>query len=141
MRNILSRRSRDERGASLLEFALVIPVFALVLYALIFFGAALSTKHRVTSAAAEAARAAVGAPSPAQAETMAMDRVVQILGAPNGRYVRTAAASPCGTHQCVEVVVTWDYANHPVVPGEFGLENLIGGEGGTIVSKAMVQYA
>lgn len=141
MRKTFSRRSRDERGASLVEFALVIPIFALVLYALIFFGAALSTKHQVTSAAAEAARSAVGAATPAAAENLAKARVDSILGAANGRYVRTAVASPCGTHQCVEVVITWDYRNHPVVPGEFGLDNLIGGGGGTIVSKATVQYA
>src|SRR5438270_9596571 len=55
------KRLHGENGVELLEFALVIPIFVFVLYGLIAFGLMLSAKQTVTNAAAEGARAAVGA--------------------------------------------------------------------------------
>src|SRR5437588_6838703 len=55
------KRLRGENGVEMLEFALVIPIFVFVLYGLIAFGLMLSAKQTVTNAAAEGARAAVGA--------------------------------------------------------------------------------
>src|SRR2546423_13790868 len=54
------RRERD-RGAVLVEFALVFILFAFICYALVVFGLALNLKSNLTHAASEGARAAVGA--------------------------------------------------------------------------------
>ena len=63
------RRERGESGAALVEFALVIGLFMLILYGLISYGMILATKQRVTNAASEAARSAVGETSDANAKT------------------------------------------------------------------------
>lgn len=55
-----SLRRRDQRGAALVEFALVLIPLTFVLYGLIAFGTMLALKQSVTSAAAEGARAVVG---------------------------------------------------------------------------------
>lgn len=110
----------------MVEFSLVVGIFVMVLYGLIYFGMALATKQRVTNAAAEGARAAVGAASAADAQTIAQNRVQSLLGAPNGRYTVTPVAAPCNTSaatgpQCIKVTITYDWENHPVVPAAPGL--------------------
>src|SRR4051812_45463695 len=51
---------KNERGAALLEFALVFGIFVFVLYGLIAFGMMMSMKQNITHAATEGARAAIG---------------------------------------------------------------------------------
>jgi Flp pilus assembly protein TadG len=115
----------------------------MVLYGLIYFGMALATKQRVTNAAAEGARAAVGQTTAALAQSTAQTRVIALLGTQNGRYTVTPVAAPCDSAaptgpQCVTVTITWDWAGHPVVPAAPGLRifpiNSLG-------SQAVVQYA
>src|SRR5690554_621936 len=48
---------RNDRGAAMLEFAIVLPILLTLLVGMIFFGLALNTKQDVTRAAAEGARA------------------------------------------------------------------------------------
>jgi Flp pilus assembly protein TadG len=108
------------------EFALVFGLFVMILYGLIAFGMVLATKQRVTNAAAEAARAAVGVADVAAAETVATDRVTKLLGTSGGRYTATAVGAPCdplvtGGAECITVRITWDYENHPIVPPAPGL--------------------
>ncbi len=140
MRKRLIRR--DERGAALVEFALVVPLFVFVLYALIAFGLALSTKHKVTNAAAEGARAGVGAADYATATSRATSRITTVLGAPAGRYAVTipaeAAAPSCGAEKCLSVTIVWDYQNYPVVPEALGLGVALPD---TVSSTAIVDYS
>lgn len=56
----LAGLGRGEDGASAVEFALIIPVFLMIVFGIITFGAYLSVIHAVQQLAAEAARAAVG---------------------------------------------------------------------------------
>jgi Flp pilus assembly protein TadG len=131
----------------MVEFALVVGIFVMVLYGLIYFGMALATKQRVTNAAAEGARAAVGQTS-ATAAGVATTRVNALLGGtakgytigpdPTGPRVGPCdPAVPAGA-QCVTVTITWDWAGHPVVPAAPGLRifpiNNLG-------STAVVQYS
>ena len=137
------RPGRDEAGAALVEFALVVTLFVSILYGLIYFGMALATKQRVTNAAAEGARAAVGATSPGDAQTMAENRVVALLGAPNGRYTVTPVAAACDTSttsgpQCIRVTISYDWENHPAVPAAPGLDLA---PVRTLGSSAIVQYS
>jgi len=127
----------------MVEFSLVIVLFVSVLYALIYFGMALATKQRVTNAAAEGARAAVGAPTPEAARHRAEARVLSLLDPPNGRYtvvpVDAACPPPAAAGAlCMTVTVRYDWANYPVVAAAPGLGVFPLDE---IISKAVVQYA
>jgi Flp pilus assembly protein TadG len=130
-------RRGDESGAALVEFALVIGIFMLVLYGLISYGMIMATKQRVTNAASEAARSAVGEANDADAIAAATTRLNTLLSGSAGKYTPVVTTAACGTSTCVKVTVTWDWKNHPVVPpapgiGLFTPDN--------IVSEAQVQY-
>ncbi|MGH9265802.1 MAG: TadE family protein [Acidimicrobiales bacterium] len=134
-------RRRDQKGAALVEFAMVVGLFVMILYGLIYFGMALATKQRVTNAAAEGARAAVGATDTA-VQGIAEDRVKSLLGEPNGRYTVVPVAAACDSGnptgpQCITVTISWDWENHPVVPAAPGLRLA---PVDTLGSKATVQY-
>jgi Flp pilus assembly protein TadG len=51
--------ARDDRGAVLVEFALIVPILMMLLFGIIQFGIALDRQQAVTSAARQGARAAI----------------------------------------------------------------------------------
>jgi Flp pilus assembly protein TadG len=128
---------RDQSGAAAVEFALVVGLFIFILYGLISFGMILATKQRITNAAAEGARAAVGQASPAAAVSAATARVLA-AGLPAGAYTPTYSTAQCGSNQCITVTITYDLDGHPVIPPAPGLGHLIPP---TISSMAVVQYS
>ena len=69
------RRSRRGRGQALAEFAIVIPVFLLVLSGILDFGFALYTRMSVINVAREGARAAVLATDMSTIPTVVFGRV------------------------------------------------------------------
>ena len=113
---------RDQSGAAAVEFALVVGLFVFILYGLIAFGMVLATKQRVTNAAAEGARAAVGSANPTDAISAATARVLA-AGLPFGAYTPTYSTAPCGTTgtECITVTITYDLDGHPVIPPAPGL--------------------
>ena len=132
---------RDQSGAAAVEFALVVGLFVFILYGLISFGMILATKQRVTNAAAEGARAAVGQTNAADAKNAAIARVLA-AGLPAGSYsIGPGAGEPtvaaCGSNQCITVTVTYNLAGNPVVPPAPGLGLVTPN---TISSTAVVQY-
>jgi Flp pilus assembly protein TadG len=84
-RKSISARRRHQRleGAAAVEFALVLPLFALLLLGLIDFGHFFFTMNTITNAAREGARRAVvtSDATGAQAKTMAYDGACQYLAA------------------------------------------------------------
>ncbi len=128
---------RDQRGAALVEFALVIGLFVFIIYGLVAFGMILATKQRVTNAAAEGARAAVGQTSSAGAVSAATARVQTALGMP-GAYAPVYSTAACGSNQCITVTITYNLATNPVVPPAPGLGLVTPN---TVSSTAVVQYA
>ncbi|HUR24083.1 MAG TPA: TadE/TadG family type IV pilus assembly protein [Acidimicrobiales bacterium] len=128
---------RDQSGAAAVEFALVVGLFVFILYGLISFGMILATKQRITNAAAEGARAAVGQTSAAAAVTAATNRVLA-AGLPAGAYTPTYATAACGSNQCITVTITYNLAGNPVVPPAPGLGLVTPS---TISSSAVVQYS
>jgi len=62
----LSRLIDDRSGTSALEFAIIAPLFFLVLFTLIAYGIYLSVTHAVQQVAADAARTAVAGLNPAE---------------------------------------------------------------------------
>lgn len=128
---------RDQSGAALVEFSLVILLFVFILYGLISFGMILATKQRITNAAAEGARAAVGQVSSATAISAATARVLA-AGLPAGNYTPTYTTAACGSNQCITVTITYNLAAHPVVPPAPGLGLVTPS---SITSTAVVQYS
>lgn len=109
------RPTRNEDGAALVEFAMVVGLFAFILYGLISFGMVVATKQRVTSAAADGARAAVGAPDIATAQLQARERVEAKLGTTG--YLATYVADPTNCPapaECIKVSIAFDL---PPAPG------------------------
>jgi len=119
------------------EFALVVGLFIFILYGLIAFGMILATKQRITNAAAEGARAAVGQTSASAAVTAATNRVLA-AGLPVGAYTPTYSTGACGLNQCITVTITYNLATNPVIPPAPGLGLVTPS---TITSSAVVQYS
>ena len=132
------RRERGESGAALVEFALVVGLFMLILYGLISYGMIMATKQRVTNAASEAARSAVGQTTDAAAISTATTRRELAAVRLGGQlHARSSPPSPCGASTCVKVKIDWDYKNHPVVPPAPGIGLFTPDH---IISEAQVQY-
>jgi Flp pilus assembly pilin Flp len=111
---------RDESGAALVEFAVVMSLFVFILYGLIAFGMALALKQSMTSAAADAARSAIGATDPVAA---AQATVAQRLGWLGSRYQASDSPAPVvaqcpndASKQCIRVQLNYPYGSRPLVP-------------------------
>ncbi|MCU1451039.1 MAG: TadE family protein [Acidimicrobiales bacterium] len=126
------KRLRGENGVEMLEFALVIPIFVFVLYGLIAFGIMLSAKQTITNAAAEGARAAVGAsPNSAAQISAARTKVTSAMKSygqydPNDPSQFSAVVAPCDplsvtSPSCITVKVMYPYSDKPLVPPAPGL--------------------
>jgi hypothetical protein len=123
-------RKGTQRGAALVEFALVSMLFVLFIYAVAVFGIMLSTKNSITHAATEGARSALSvADLPAQ--TVDARRITQatttadnsLNGTLGSHYhpsdVNAAIAgcdSPADTHKCITVTITYPWQSDPIVP-------------------------
>ncbi len=129
-------RHRDQKGAALVEFAMVVGLFVFLLYGLISFGMILAAKQRITNAAAEGARAAVGQTSSPTAISAATARIAA-AGLPAGA-VPTYSTGSCGGNQCITVTIELNLNTNPIVPPAPGLGLVTPNK---ILSKAVVQYA
>jgi len=101
----------------MVEFALIVGIFALFLYGLVSFGSVLATKQRVTSAAADGARAAVGASALAAAQSQATSQVQTKLGTTGytATYLPYTDALGCASPaECIKVTIVYAL---PASPG------------------------
>jgi Flp pilus assembly protein TadG len=115
-----SRRS-DARGQSLVEFALVLPIFILVLMGLFDLGRGVYAYNTLSNASREAARVAIVNQTPAAIQAEAVKQAVglgitgadvTITYAANG----TPCASPYGLSCIASVTVTYQFtAATPVI--------------------------
>lgn len=139
---------RNESGASLVEFALVFPIFVLVILGLVSFGMMLALKQGVTNAAADGARSVVGVVDNAST-TLVDERIekakatvanrlswlggnsshlvteVKWYNAASGSCVTLAVgvAPPSPPTICVKVIYPYD--DHKLVPAPtFGVDTL-----------------
>lgn len=102
---------RSQRGQSLVEFALMLPIFLIVLFILVDFGIGFSRWLVITNAAREGAR--LGAVNPVTAEIT--DRAVTTsngLLTPDG--VEVNCSGDCKRGDSVVVKVNYDY--QPITP-------------------------
>ncbi|MDQ6840633.1 MAG: pilus assembly protein [Actinomycetota bacterium] len=111
-------RRGDQSGVAVLEFALVVPFLLFMILGLVTFGLMLAEKQKVTSTAADAARAGLG--SPGTETAAAATRITAVMGTPGTDYTSTQVKGACpgteSSHQCLTVTITYDYKNHPLVP-------------------------
>ncbi|MCZ4499586.1 MAG: pilus assembly protein [Marmoricola sp.] len=69
---VMKRRHRDQRGAAVVEFALIVPVLAMIVFGIVDFGWAMNRDTLVNNAAREGARE--GSLNPVQADIVAVVR-------------------------------------------------------------------
>ena len=120
MRKKINLLARDSRGQSLVEFALVVPVLVVILFAIIEFGRLWMTVNVLTSAAREGARvAAVTAPNTSAAQAAAQNVLT-------GGKVTGASVNVSGPNGANEVRVTVTVNYQPITAGLVpGLEELV----------------
>ncbi len=113
---------KSQKGQSLVEFALVIPIFILLLFGIIEFGRLWETMNVLTSAAREGARiAAVTSPDGARVRS----RALNLLAGSGLTGISVTISGPGGSHD-VTVTVSGTYAplTNAVIPGLVGPFNL-----------------
>jgi Flp pilus assembly protein TadG len=123
----VSGMRRRERGATAIEFALMLPVFFLILYAIITYGMIFAAQQNLTLAATEGARAAlnyqqVGAAASVQAAqqaALAARAQAACTAATNlTTWLKGSTCSPtqqgnCSydpTMLCVQITLTYPYS-------------------------------
>ena len=127
----LKRRSNDETGAELVEFAFVVVLLITLLYGIMTFGMILAAQSTLTQAAADAARAGLVAGSsaaPGVARTEAGTDVSWMdkgTCSPTGTVITcNAVPEQCPSNasvQCLKVTVTYYYSQSPLFPELPGL--------------------
>jgi Flp pilus assembly protein TadG len=125
----VSQRNRAQRGAALLEFALVAILFFMLVFAIITYAYMMSFRSSLTQAAAEGARAgAVAAAGQAQANAQeAVNRAMDGYGVTCGSAGMTCSIpppAPCVNNtaaDCVTVTVSYAYRANPRLPTFPGL--------------------
>ena len=75
--------NKRNRGQGLVEFALILPIFLLLLFGMVEFGRAYMTKNILTGAAREAARQAVVQTDNVASLNVATSRATEVLNSAN----------------------------------------------------------
>ncbi len=126
------------RGASAVEFAIVAPLFVVILLGIVIYGLYFGTALGVSQVAAEAARASVAGISPQERSTLATQRAFAVIEdysfLDEGRMNVTASAK-AGEPALFVVTVQYDASNLPI----FAFNGLIPLPGSTIERTSVVQ--
>jgi Flp pilus assembly protein TadG len=112
------RGLRDERGAALVEFALVVPFLMLIMCATIDFGLAVYALNNLTAAVREGGRySAALLPAPAANDTAVSNRVANyIVGINNGLTTAQVRALVTSTAMDADGNITVRVTGYPYVP-------------------------
>ena len=122
--SVWSKRCSGDTGTALVEMAFVIGPLCLLLFGIIVFGYLMSFRQNLVQAAAEGARAgAVAAQSTdiqADATAAAEQSISGFHACGNGLTCDVSVPSTgcpnAPSVKCVIVHLTYDYANHPLLP-------------------------
>lgn len=90
LRRRLAGARRDDHGAAVVEFALVVPVLFLIIFAVIDFGRALWTLNVISSGVREGARAAAVEPDVTTAVATAKSKTVAYINGILGTSLTTS---------------------------------------------------
>ncbi len=122
---IRAPRRLGERGSMSVEFALMLPLFFMVLYAVVTYGLIFAAQQNLTLAATEGARAALNY----QVSTSAQAALTARAGAACTTAMNlaswlsgiTCTSTPAGTCSydasmyCIKVTLTYPYASNPLI--------------------------
>lgn len=121
----------EERGAELIEFAVVIVLLIALLYGIITYGVILAAQATVTQAAADAARSGIVAASSAVVSTAEAQAGTDVgwmnkgtCGTSGTTITCVASEIPCPSNTantCLKVTVTYNYGSAPLFPELPGL--------------------
>lgn len=114
-RHDFPRRSLDERGTVAIEFALVGPLFALLLMGLVVYGGWFWMAQGVQHLAAEGARAAVAGLDVPERDRLARAAVTEGAGAATILNPARLSVAVSDTTQEIRVTVTYDAADDPLL--------------------------
>lgn len=121
------RRRRAQGGSVAVEFAVIFPLFFMIMYGIITFALIMVAQQNLTLAAEEGARAALNWQSSTSLQNALYNRGQAACTAANlmaASLVRTAltctpTSASCGpgnTMQCISVALSFDYKSNPLVP-------------------------
>lgn len=111
---IFSHLARDRRGASLVEFAILLPVFAGILYGILGYGQYFLLAHNVQQLANDAARSTVAGLTADERRTLATGTVAAELVSLNELSPARVTTSIDETTDTVTVRVRFDASNVPI---------------------------
>lgn len=112
-----TRLSKDRAGTSALEFAIIAPLFFLVLFTLIAYGIYLSVTHSVQQIAADAARTAVAGLNPTERVTLVnryLDASRLDYSFINRAKMNVAVADDPSNPDQFTVTITYDSSDLPI---------------------------
>lgn len=132
----IKRDGKRNSAQGLVEFALVLPLFLVLLFAMVEFGRAWMTKNILTGAAREAVRLAAVQTDFATSQSSAVTRATEVLNSasisvPPANVVVESFDSP---EPIVKVTITYPFPL--IVGGIFGIGNAVGASGGTITLES-----
>jgi Flp pilus assembly protein TadG len=114
-----------ERGASVVEFALILPILILLTFGMIEFGRAYQVQTTLSAAAREGARSvALGEPAQAVAAIQNFDTTITID--PTGISISPGSCPATGPTTNVQVTVRHE---HQFLTGFFGTDITLTGKG------------
>ena len=117
-------RLHGDTGVAMVEMAFVGVLLVFLLFGIVVFGYLMSFRQNMTQAAVEAARAGAVAPV-GTAQTTAQNAATQAVRAFNqtcgsgGMTCNIPVPAPCVNNTsatCITVTLTFDYADHPLLP-------------------------
>jgi Flp pilus assembly protein TadG len=125
----MRERSRDERGASVVEFALIVPLLVVLVLGIIEFGHAFQVQGTLSAAAREGARVMALQSTPAAARAAVRDAAPTLDPAiTDAQIVIAPGACPATTTTTANVRVTISYPM-PFLTGFFGADVDLTGTG------------
>ena len=120
------RAGRRCSGSAAVEFALVFPLLFLVLYGIVTYSVLFVAEQNLTLAAEEGARAALNYQSASSVAAALAARGGNACTVANQSTGWLAAYAQCASQvqgcsydsamSCMRITLTYDYANHPLVP-------------------------
>lgn len=130
------RHPSERRGQTLVEFALILPIFVLVLFGILDFSRAVYAHHTINNAAREAVRIAIVDQNTAVIEAEAIKQSVALgitnadvdVGFLSGTYADTAPCNATPRMGCVaEIAVNYTYtAVTPIIGQLVGSIQMVG---------------
>ena len=139
-------RRRRERGTAAVEFAMIFPLFFMILYGIVTFSLIFVAQQNLTLAAEEGARAALNYQTATSTTNALAARTTAACTAASNVVTSLISSATCvsssttcsydATMDCIKVTLTYKYASAPLVP-TLPLLNFV--LPASLVSSAMVQ--